>query len=418
MNQPVTAKVNQKGHLEVGGCDVVELAKEFGTPLYVMDEATLRDRCQDYVRSFKAEWGNSEIVYASKALCTVGISRIIASEGLGFDVASGGELYTVLTAGADPKKIYFHGNNKSLAEIAEGLKAGIGRFVVDNMEELNNLDLVTRQAGRRSDILFRINPGIEAHTHEFIQTGKIDSKFGIQLNELDHFVQTVKKMQLVDLQGLHAHIGSQILDTKGFVAEAELVGNLTTKYGLPEINIGGGIGIAYLPAQTPPSIGTFAKEIAKALKGKTSAKLIVEPGRSIVGTAGITLYTIGSVKNIPGVRKYLIVNGGMSDNPRFILYQAKYDALLGNRPDEPKDDLVTVAGRFCESGDVILKDAKLPKAAAGDILTVLCTGAYNYSMASNYNRVGRPAMVVVNAGDAELAVRRENYEDLTRNDTI
>ena len=412
----MTGRINKKGHLEVGGCDLIDLAKEFGTPLYVMDEQTLRDRCRQYVTHFRAHYPNTEVVYASKALCTIGISKIIAGEGLGFDVASGGELFTVLKAGAEPKKIYFHGNNKSPQEIKEGLKAGIGCFVVDNEQELKTLDKLTQETGIRANILFRINPGIEAHTHEFIQTGKIDSKFGIQLSDLDRLVQTVKKMKMVELKGFHAHIGSQILEVKPFAVEAELLLQLTKKYGTEEMNLGGGLGIAYLDQHTPPSIEHLAKEIAKVFKGKTMAKLIIEPGRSIVGTAGVTLYTIGGIKDIPGVRKYVFVDGGMADNPRPILYDAKYQAKIANRPEAKKAEKVTIAGRFCESGDKLIKDIELPKVEGGDVLAVECTGAYNYSMASNYNRVGRPAMVLVNNGDAAVVVKRETYEDLIAND--
>jgi len=415
-NFPITAKINNKNHLEVGGCDVMDLAKEFGTPLYAMDEATLRDRCRQYLKHFRAHYPNTDIVFASKALSNIGISRVIANEGLGFDVSSGGELFTVMRAGADPRKSYFHGNNKSPREIREGLEAGIGRFVVDNEAELERIGQTAQQIGLRAHILFRINPGIEAHTHEFIQTGKIDSKFGIPRDQLDGMVAKVKGMKLVDLVGLHAHIGSQILDVKPFVAEAELLLEQIKKYGLEEMNLGGGLGIAYLPQHQPPAIEHFAQEIARALKGKTSARLVLEPGRSIVGTAGITLYTVGGIKEIPGIRKYVFVDGGMADNPRPILYDAKYDALIANQPAAAAQETVTLAGRFCESGDLLIKDLSLPRIAVGDVMAVACTGAYNYSMASNYNRVGRPAMVMVNNGDAAVMVKRESYEDLIAND--
>ncbi|MDD5594519.1 MAG: diaminopimelate decarboxylase, partial [Candidatus Margulisbacteria bacterium] len=394
VNLPDSAGINSKGHLEIGGCDMVDLAKEFGTPLYVMDERTIRARCSDYVDCFKASYPNTEIIFASKALCAVGIAEIIAGEGLGFDVSSGGELYTVIKAKADPKKIYFHGNNKSLNEIREGLAAGVGRFVVDNVYELKNLEQATREAGRRADILIRVNPGIEAHTHEFIQTGRTDSKFGVPLDQLDELVKTVKQTKLVSLKGFHAHIGSQIFDVAPYLAEAKLLVELTQKYGTEEINIGGGLGIPYLSEETAPVIADFAKQIAAVLKGKTEAKLVLEPGRSIVGTAGVTLYTIGAVREIRGARKYLIVDGGMSDNPRFILYGARYEAYLAARPKAVREETVTIAGRFCESGDLIIKDGKLPRASVGDLVAIAATGAYNYSMASNYNRVPRPAMVV------------------------
>jgi len=416
MSLPLTAKTNKNGHLEIGGCDAVELAREFGTPLYVIDEKTLRDRCRGYVDSFKQAYSNSEIAFASKALCVTGLTKIIAGEGLGFDVSSGGELYTALKAGADPKKIYFHGNNKSEREIAEGLDAGIGRFMIDNEQELGNLERLAQQKGSRAHVMVRVNPGIEAHTHEFIQTGKIDAKFGVPLDQLELFVAAVRKCKMVQLIGFHAHIGSQILDVKPFVAEAKLLLDLTLKYKTAEIGLGGGLGISYLPEQRPPALGEFAAAIARELKGKTEAKLILEPGRSIVGQAGVTLYTVGVVKEIAGVRKYVIVDGGMADNPRPILYDAEYEALLANKAEAKAEEKVRVAGRFCESGDILIKEAALPRVTPGDILATTCTGAYNYSMASNYNRVPRPAMVVVNNGRASIVVKRESYEDLVAND--
>ena len=397
---------------------MAELAKEFGTPLYVMDERTLRARCSDYLQCFRANYPNTEISFACKALCATGILEIIASEGLGFDVSSGGELYTALKAKADPKKIYFHGNNKTPQEIREGLAAGVGRFVVDNLDELKNLDAATREFGLRAEILVRVNPGIEAHTHEFIQTGKVDSKFGVPLDQLDSFVAEIKKLQLVSLKGFHSHIGSQIFDVAPFVEEAKLLLELTNTYGTEEIDLGGGIGIPYLAGETAPVLADFADQITAVFKGKTEAKLILEPGRSIVGSAGVTLYTVGAVRDIPGVRKYLIVDGGMSDNPRYILYGAQYEAFPVSRPETPRSETVTIAGRFCESGDIIIKDGELPRVKAGELIAVAATGAYNYSMASNYNRVPRPAMVIVDRGDAALVVRRESYEDLVANDAI
>lgn len=418
-NVPVSFEINDKQHIEIGGCDAIAMAKEFGTPLYVLDEVTIRDRCQQYVKSFRKYYPNTEVIYASKALCTAGVIKIIASEGLGFDVSSGGELYTALKSGVDPKKLYFHGNNKPPAEIKMALDAKIGRFVVDNYQELANIEAL----GANAEIMIRVNPGIDAHTHEHIQTGKIDSKFGVPLDQLDDFVKTVKKIKKIKLAGFHAHIGSQIFDLKPFIEEAKLLLDLTLKYKTEEINIGGGLGAAYLPDDDPPTIDSFAKEIATVLREKTAAKLVLEPGRSIISNAGVTLYTIGAIKNIPEIRKYIFVDGGMSDNPRPILYQAVYDAQIANKPTDqqtnrPTSEKVTVAGRFCESGDILIKDIELPKVEIGDVLAVFCTGAYNYSMASNYNRVGRPAMVLANDGDATLIVKRESYEDLVANDVV
>jgi len=417
-NLPDTAKIMKNGHLEVGGCDTVELAKEFGTPLYVLDEKTIRNRCQSYLKSFRKYYQNTDVIYACKALCTAAVQKLVTSEGLGLDVSSGGELFTALKAGCDVKKIYFHGNNKSKEEIKLALEAGIGRIVVDNLHELERVEEMAERIGTDADIMFRINPGIEAHTHEYIKTGTVDSKFGLPQDKIDAAVKKVREKKRINLVGFHAHIGSQILDIKPFVEETKLLLDLTLKYKTEELNIGGGPGIAYLSSDEPPAIEDYAKAIGSVLKDKTQAKLVLEPGRSIVGTAGITLYTIGGIKDIPGIRKYVFIDGGMSDNPRPILYQARYDARLANKAQEPTSEKVTVAGRFCESGDILIRDINLPKVDAGDILAVLCTGAYNYSMASNYNRVGRPAMVLAGERNATLILKRESYEDLIANDVI
>jgi diaminopimelate decarboxylase len=417
-NTPDTYKINKQKHIEIGGCDTINLAKEFGTPLFVLDEKTIRNRCQTYLKSFRKYYPNTDVIYASKALCTAGVLKLVTSEGLGLDVSSGGELYTALKSGCDLKKIYFHGNNKPKKELKEALDARVGRIVVDNIDELNRLDEATSETGKRAEILVRVNPGIEAHTHEYIKTGTIDSKFGVPFAQLESFIKEVKKKKLISLVGLHAHIGSQILDPKPFADEVKFLLDLTLKYKTRELNIGGGLAIAYLPKDESPVLESFAKEIASVLKDKTDVKLILEPGRSIIGTAGVTLYTIGGRKDIAGIRKYIFIDGGMSDNPRPILYQAVYDAKIANKADLPAKEKVTVAGRFCESGDILIRDIELPEAKAGDILAVFCTGAYNYSMASNYNRVGRPAMVLVNGGDATLILNRESYEDLVRNDAV
>ena len=417
-NLPDTAKINKQGNLEIGGYDTVELVREFGTPLYVLDEETIRARCREYLKFFRKYYPNTDVIYACKALCTAAVQKIVTSEGLGLDVSSGGELYTALKTGCDVKKIYFHGNNKSMAELKLALEAGIGRIVVDNLQELENLAQIAEKIGTRADILFRINPGIEAHTHEFIKTGTVDSKFGLPQDQIDQAVKRVKGIKRINLLGFHAHIGSQILDVKPFVEETKLLLELSLKYKTEELNIGGGPGIAYLSSDEPPSIEAYAREIASILKDKTIAKLVLEPGRSIIGTAGVTLYSIGGIKHIPGMRKYVFIDGGMADNPRPILYQARYDAKIANKPNQPTQEKASVAGRFCESGDILIKDINLPEVEVGDILAVLCTGAYNYSMASNYNRVGRPAMVLVGSGDATLIVKPESFDDLLSNDVI
>lgn len=417
-NLPDTGKINKQNHLEIGGCDTIDLVKEFGTPLFVMDEATIRNRCRKYIDSFRKYYPNTDIAYASKALCTAGVLKVIDSEGMCFDVSSGGEVYTALKAGIDPKKLYFHGNNKTIAELKMALEAGVGRIMVDTTQEIFNLDEITQTTGLKANVMMRINPGIEAHTHEYIKTGLIDSKFGVPQNEIDDAVKMIQSKKLLNLVGFHAHIGSQIFDTKPFVDETKLLLKLTKKYKTAELNIGGGPGIAYLSSDEPPDIEVYAKKIAKALKDKTDAKLVLEPGRSIVGNAGITLYTVGGIKDIPKIRKYVLVDGGMSDNLRPILYQARYDAKIANKANDPTSEKVTIGGRFCESGDILITDINLPKISVGDVLAVLCTGAYGYSMASNYNRVGRPAMVLVSEGNATLIVKRETYDDLIANDVM
>lgn len=415
-NLPDTAKLDNRGQLEIGGCSCVDLVQKFGTPLYVIDEATVRSRCQTYTNSFRQYHANSEIVYAAKALCTTAICKMVASEGLGIDVSSGGEIFTAQKAGIDLRQAYFHGNNKSREELKVALQSGIGRIVVDNSDELDNLALIVKETGKPAAILLRVNPGIEAHTHAHIKTGTVDSKFGIPLSQLDSVVMEAKNRKNIKLVGLHAHIGSQIFDVAPFVDETKLLLGLIEKYGLVELDIGGGIGIPYLENETAPEIDDFTRQICEVLKDHPNIKLIIEPGRSIVGQAGVTLYTIGGIKDIPEIRKYIFVDGGMSDNPRPILYQAKYAATIVSKANQPRSDTVTVAGRFCESGDILMQNIVLPKAEVGDILAVFCTGAYSYAMASNYNRVGRPAMVLVNKGKPSLIVRRESYEDLVRND--
>ena len=402
----------------------MDLAAEFGTPLYVMDEVTLRGKCREYRTAFKNRYDNTLIIYANKALCNTAILKIIQDEGLGADVASGGELYTARKAGCNLKTVYFHGNNKTQKELLEAVELEIGRIVVDNFDELALLDRITEKLGKKIDILFRVNPGIEAHTHEFIQTGQIDSKFGINKERIPEAIKLANKSKYVNFIGLHAHIGSQIFDIKPFLAELDILCELSAISPVEEINIGGGLGIDYSGSDEVPTIDQFAEEVVAHFKKCCERnklgepRLILEPGRSIVGNAGVTLYTVGGIKEIPGIRKYVSVDGGMADNPRPILYDANYSALLANKARKPSGEKVTVAGRFCESGDKLIKDIELPRVEVGDILAVLATGAYNYSMASNYNRVGRPAMVLINNGTPTLILKRESYEDLTQNDVV
>lgn len=424
---PETAKVNAKGRLEIGGADAVDMAKKFGTPLYVIDEKAVRGACRAYKKVF-SRYRNFLPIFASKALSVKAVLKIMKEEGVGADVSTSGELYTALKAGVDPKKIYFHGNNKLKDEIVYALRSGIKCFVVDNLDELALLDKLSNKLGIRTGIMLRVNPGIEAHTHEFIKTGAVDSKFGISKTEIKKAVSLALSCRYLTFLGLHSHIGSQIFDVKPFAAEVEVLFRIMhamkKEFGIEcrELNIGGGIGIAYLSSEAPPQLGIYAQAVTAAVKkmtkkyGLKSPMLIVEPGRSLVGRAGVTLYTVGTVKDIPGGRTYAVVDGGMTDNPRYILYQARYEAFKASAMKEKRSVTYTLAGRACESGDIVIKDIKLPRLKRGDIVAVAATGAYNYSMASNYNRIPRPAVVVVKGGSARLAVRRETKEDTARND--
>ena len=424
-------KVNPNGNLEIGGCDCVALAQKYGTPLYVMDEELIRKNCKTYKNSIEKHYdGNGLVLYASKAFSCKAIYRIVKEEGLGIDVVSGGELYTALSVGFPVEKIYFHGNNKTADELCMALENDIGRIVVDNIYELELLDRLAREYGKRSKILFRIKPGIDAHTHSFIRTGQIDSKFGVALEtgEAREIIARALKLAHVEVVGVHCHIGSQIFDSEPFQLAAErladFIASIRDEFGitLRELNLGGGYGIKYLSNDQPISYDCYIEKVSADIKRIASEKgvelpfVLMEPGRSIVGEAGITLYTVGAVKDIPGVRKYVSVDGGMGDNPRYALYQAEYEAAVANRPAGEPHELVTVVGKYCESGDILIKDIMLPRVQPGDTLAVLSTGAYNYSMASNYNRMPRPAVVMVNQGKDTLIIRRESYEDLLRND--
>ncbi len=423
----------KQNHLTIGGLDTVRLAEEFGTPLYVLDEDCVRQNCRLYTKSMKEFYGgNGMILYASKALCTMALCKIIDSEGMGLDVVSGGELYTAHKAGFPMEKVYFHGNNKTNDELELALNFGIGRFVVDNQEELLRLSVLSEKLGKTASILFRIKPGIDAHTHDFIMTGQIDSKFGVALEtgEAMNIIRLASTLPAIKVVGVHCHIGSQIFDLEPFKEAAKVMVNFmadvkeTLKLELSELNLGGGFGICYTEDDDPIPYDQYMEAVSQVVKetaknrGLALPKILMEPGRSIVGSAGITLYTVGSIKEIPGIRNYLSVNGGMGDNPRYILYEAEYNFLLANRADEEKTVLYTIAGKCCESGDLLGKDILLPKAKSGDILAVLSTGAYNYSMSSNYNRIPRPALVMTSAGTAKVVVKRETYEDVLRNDCI
>ncbi len=418
---PLTRKI-ANNRLEIGGCDTIELVEKYGSPLYVIDEHTLRSICKDYKNAFK-NYPKVNMMYASKALCTIATSQIISSEGFGFDVVSAGEIYTVYKAGVDMSKVLFNGNNKSADELELAIKLGVGRISVDNFYELELLDNIAKSQNRFVDILLRITPGIECHTHEYIQTGHLDSKFGFDLTQIDNAIDLIRnKYSNLKLHGLHAHIGSQIFETSIYGDEIEILVKEIARLGLNEINIGGGIGVKYTKDDCPPSIYTVANIVIEKLKeciekyNIEPPALFIEPGRSIISTSGVTLYTIGSSKQVPKGRTYIAVDGGMSDNIRPSMYQALYTAEIANKPNAEPNKTVTVAGRFCESGDILINDIKLPNPQAGDVLCVYNTGAYNYSMASNYNRVQKPAMVLVNNSQSDIIVTRETLDDLISHD--
>lgn len=424
--------INSRGHLEIGGCDTVKIARQYGTPLYVIDEELLRRNCRSFYNGFKKDYPGNEVIYASKAFMTTAICKIIEEENLGLDVVSGGELYTALKADFPVKNIYFHGNNKSSEELTMALEYNIGCIIVDNWFELNMLNELSFKMKKKPNIYLRISPGVEAHTHEYIKTGQIDSKFGFPLFNGDALdaIKYALTLENINLRGLHCHIGSQIFSYDSYKAEIDIMMNFLKKvkehtgWEVEELDLGGGFGIAYVDEDDPQPIELIAREIMKSVEEYSTnlnikmPRIIVEPGRSIIGNAGTTLYTVGAIKNIPGVRKYVSVDGGMADNIRTALYGAKYNAIVANKARKINLEKVSIAGKCCESGDMLIWDIELPQLESGDIIAVTCTGAYNYSMASNYNRLPRPAAVLVNNGESDLIVARETYEDLVKNDVI
>ncbi len=426
---PLTAKVNSADHLEIGGCDVVTLVQRYGSPLYILDEETLRTACRQYRQAFQEYYpGQSLVLYASKAWNCLAICAIAAAEGLGIDVVTGCELYTALCANVSPEKIYFHGNNKSETELKLAVGSGC-TIVVDNWLELETLAGIAEYSSHPVRIMLRLTPGIECHTHEYIRTGHLDSKFGFTPEQVDRVFAFVREQRGLNCIGLHAHIGSQIFELQPHEDLAGVLVEWLEKaagYGLPvsELNVGGGLGIRYTEADDPPSISEWVKVVSQAIakacqsRGVPLPKLLCEPGRSLIGPACITAYTVGSKKEIPGIRTYVSVDGGMSDNPRPITYQSVYRAAIANRMSAEHTETVTIAGKHCESGDILIKDAQLPKLETGDILIVMATGAYNCSMASNYNRQPRPAAVLVSQGEANLILQRETYDDLIQHDRL
>ena len=436
MNERDTLRINEVGHLEIGGADTVSLAKKFGTPLYVFDEAYIRRMMQVYRDTLASKYnGNGMVLYASKAFSCQAIYRIADEENIGIDVVSGGELYTALKADFPTDKIVMHGNNKLDYEIGEALDCGIGYIVADSYSEIDKIDAEAAKRGIVQKILLRINPGVEAHTHAFVQTATTDSKFGFSISNGTAEEVTVYAMQKknVALMGYHCHIGSQIFEKQSFVIAAEKVMDFAAEmkkmhgFTLKTLNLGGGFGIWYTDEDRKIPAEGYA-EYLEALIDEVKAKskeygmelpfLFVEPGRSIIGEAGITLYTVGAIKDIPAVKKYVAIDGGMFDNPRYALYESKYTPILANRASEECTEIVSIAGKCCESGDIIAVNISLPKAETGDILAILSTGAYNYSMAMNYNRNKIPPCILVNKGEAEYIVRPQTYEDIVRNDVI
>lgn len=426
-----TMKINEVGHLEVGGVDALDLVEEFGTPLWVMDETGFRQNCRA-VRDAFAEWGDSLVIYASKTLCNLSLLRIADQEGLGLDVASGGELYSALQAGYPMSRVYMHGNNKTPQELTLAVESGIGRIVVDNFYELQLLNSLCAGKGKKQDVLLRITPGVEAHTHEFIKTGQIDSKFGFTLpdGQALEAVRAALDCSSLNLIGLHCHIGSQIFEMESFKHATELMMGFMNilkqecRFEASELDMGGGFGIYYYYGDEPRDPREWAQAVMSSVfekcreYGLKVPRVIVEPGRSLAGPAGITLYTVGSCKEVKGIRKYIAVDGGMTDNPRPALYGSKYLAMLANKAKQEAQETVSIAGKCCESGDMLIWDASLPRVEPGDILAVFATGAYNYAMSMNYNRVPRPAMVLVGGGKADLILKRESYADLIRNDVL
>lgn len=419
------------GHLHIENCDTVALAKEYGTPLYVLNESLIRNNCKRYTGFIADNFKSGSFpCYASKALSCLEIYRIMKEEHMGVDVVSGGELYTALKAGFPAEKIFFHGNNKTPDELRMAVRNGVGRIIVDNLTELCTLEKIAAEAGKTVKIGFRIKPGIEAHTHDYIRTGQIDSKFGfsIENGEALEAVKEAIKCQNLELRQLHCHIGSQIFDTQPFCDAVKVMLSFfitihkETNLWIKELNLGGGLGARYTDGDTPLEIEDYLSPVADTLHSFCLENDIpepefhIEPGRSIVGEAGTTLYTLGAIKDIKDIRTYISVDGGMADNIRYALYKAEYTVINATKSSGNVTDNITLAGKCCESGDLIQEGISLSEPQIGDILAVLTTGAYNYSMASNYNRIPRPAMIMVKDGTHRLVIKRETYEDLLKND--
>jgi diaminopimelate decarboxylase len=427
---PLTAAVNEAGHLTLAGCDAVALARELGTPLYVFDEETLRHQCREFQSQFRSRHADTVVAYAAKAYLGRALAAILAREGMALDVVSGGELAIAASVGFPPEGIYFHGNNKSEAELREALDYGVGRVVIDNFHEMQLLNSLAQGAGRRQPVLLRLSPGIDPHTHAYTTTGTLDSKFGIPLptGQGEAAVRQALEMPGLELVGLHVHLGSPVFDLEPYQETVRVVLAFAAEMGkkhdwrLAEFSPGGGFAVRYVEDQAPPTVAGYAEAIVSALTdgcrehGLPMPKLIVEPGRAIVARSAVALYTVGSSKEVPGVRRFVSVDGGIADNIRPPLYESQYSALVANRALETRREKVTIAGRYCESGDILMWDAELPPLEAGDVLAMATAGAYALPMASNYNASLRPALLLVRDGEAKLIRRRETYEDLMRAD--
>jgi diaminopimelate decarboxylase len=426
-----TQRVNEQGHLEVGGCDVVDLARRFGTPLYVMDEAAIRESCREYLGAFRARYPRSEVSFAGKAFLCKAICPIIEQEGLHLDVASGGELFTALAAGFPPERIALHGNNKAPEELKMAVDARVGRIMVDNLYELDLLDRAAAETSAPIPVMVRVKPGIDPHTHRRIRTGQADSKFGLGIGDGAALaaIRRILATPSLAFRGVHCHVGSQLLDTETHIEKVRIMVDFLrtirdeTGVTAEELNIGGGLGIRYLSEHRPPALSDLADAVIEALvealdrHGLGRPVLAQEPGRALVGEAGTTLYAIGAIKEISGMRTYVGIDGGMSDNPRPQLYDAVYEAIVANKAAQPADFVATVAGKHCET-DTLIPAVSIARPEPGDILAVQSTGAYNYSMASNYNRFTRPAVVLVNDGVADVIVRRETYQEVAARDEV
>lgn len=427
---PQTASVNGKGHLILGGCEVTGLVAKYGTPLYVLDETTIRGKCREYSQEFTQRYPNTQVIYACKAFINPALAMVLQQEGLGLDVVSAGEMAIARSVGFPPGRIYFHGNNKSHEELSLALEQGIGCIVVDNLHELGLLTALTKEKDRRQSILLRISPGVDPHTHKYVTTGVLDSKFGLPLTtgQAEEALSRAVAAPNLNVVGLHFHLGSSIFEASPYVEAIELTlrfaVQMQRKYAfkMAELNVGGGFGVQYESDSPPPPTSKYAEAIASTILDLSDRlelappRLIVEPGRGIIAQAGVALYRVGATKDVPGIRRYVFVDGGMADNIRPALYGSKYEAVVANKMNRASTDAVTIAGKFCESGDILIKDIRLPDVSENDIIAVPASGAYSLPMASNYNASLRPAILMVADGRSRLVRRRETYRDLTRCD--